>query len=222
MRSIGYDQVIDYQKEDFTKRGERYDAILDTKTNRSPFDYARALNPGGTYATVGGTSRALHCTARTLDWRVEQEEFLCCEVEAKSGPALSVRTLRGGQTCTCHRWTLPVHRGPRSVSSIWRRRAQRKGRCHHQTTLDCARFVRHWGVIEFIIMVLRGENGTAGISWQIAKSSWFCSLSRHFRFFFSGFTIGFRLVASTMSRWPIQLCSVRMSTRCRKCSVAKV
>jgi hypothetical protein len=25
-----------------------------------------------------------------------------------------------------------------------------------------------------------------------------------------------------MSRWPIQLCSVRMSTPCRKCSVAKV
>ena len=59
MRSIGYDHVIDYQKEDFTKRGERYDLILDTKTNRSPFDYARALSPGGTYATVGGTSRAL-------------------------------------------------------------------------------------------------------------------------------------------------------------------
>jgi hypothetical protein len=25
-----------------------------------------------------------------------------------------------------------------------------------------------------------------------------------------------------MSRWPIQFCSVRMSTPCRKCSVAKV
>jgi NADPH:quinone reductase-like Zn-dependent oxidoreductase len=59
MRSIGYDHVIDYQKEDFTTRGECYDLILDTKTNRSPLDYARALNRGGTYATVGGTSRAL-------------------------------------------------------------------------------------------------------------------------------------------------------------------
>jgi NADPH:quinone reductase-like Zn-dependent oxidoreductase len=25
------------------------------KTNRSPFDYARALNPNGTYVTVGGS-----------------------------------------------------------------------------------------------------------------------------------------------------------------------
>ena len=57
---IGFDHVIDYEKEDFTKSGKRYDVILDTKTNRSPFEYMRALNPGGTYATVGGvTARAL-------------------------------------------------------------------------------------------------------------------------------------------------------------------
>ena len=40
-------------------------------------------------------------------------------------------------------------------------------------------------------MVLRGENGTAAFPEQIAKSRWFCSLSKCFRFFFSGFTIGF-------------------------------
>lgn len=59
LRSMGFDHVIDYKNEDFTKSGKCYDVILDTKTNRSPFDYARALNPGGTYATVGGTSHLL-------------------------------------------------------------------------------------------------------------------------------------------------------------------
>jgi NADPH:quinone reductase-like Zn-dependent oxidoreductase len=54
MRSIGFDHVTDYEKEDFTKNGRRYDLILDTKTNRSPFAYLRALTPNGTYATVGG------------------------------------------------------------------------------------------------------------------------------------------------------------------------
>src|SRR5206468_2655513 len=34
--------------------GKQYDLIVDTKTNRSPFAYARALKPTGTYATVGG------------------------------------------------------------------------------------------------------------------------------------------------------------------------
>jgi NADPH:quinone reductase-like Zn-dependent oxidoreductase len=56
MRSVGFDHVMDYEKEDFTKTGRRYDLILDTKTNRSPLEYARSLTPGGTYATVGGVN----------------------------------------------------------------------------------------------------------------------------------------------------------------------
>ena len=54
MRRIGFDHVIDYEREDFTQNGRRYDLILDTKTNRSPSRYTGSLNPGGTYATVGG------------------------------------------------------------------------------------------------------------------------------------------------------------------------
>ena len=54
MRNIGFDRVIDYEREDFTRNGRRYDLILDTKTDRSPRRYARSLNPRGTYATVGG------------------------------------------------------------------------------------------------------------------------------------------------------------------------
>lgn len=59
LRSIGFDHVIDHTKEDFTKNGRRYDLILDVKTNRSMFDYARALHPGGTYVTVGGSMNRL-------------------------------------------------------------------------------------------------------------------------------------------------------------------
>jgi NADPH:quinone reductase-like Zn-dependent oxidoreductase len=54
MRATGFDHVIDYRKEDFTKNGRQYDLILDTKTTRSPFAYKRSLSPGGTYVTVGG------------------------------------------------------------------------------------------------------------------------------------------------------------------------
>jgi len=53
--AMGADHVVDYLKEDFTKSGRCYDLILDVKTNRSPFAYARALNPSGTYVTVGGS-----------------------------------------------------------------------------------------------------------------------------------------------------------------------
>ena len=62
MRSIGFDHVIDYGQTDFTRTGLTYDVILDAKTTRSPFAYARALNPGGIYVTVGGsTPRLVQC-----------------------------------------------------------------------------------------------------------------------------------------------------------------
>jgi NADPH:quinone reductase-like Zn-dependent oxidoreductase len=70
MRSLGFDHVIDYATEDFTKSGRRYDFILDTKTNRPPSHYLRALSPRGTYATVGGTSHLLRNALRGLIGRV--------------------------------------------------------------------------------------------------------------------------------------------------------
>lgn len=54
MRAAGFDHVIDYKEEDFTRNGQRYDLILDAKTTRSPFAHARSLKPGGAYVTVGG------------------------------------------------------------------------------------------------------------------------------------------------------------------------
>ncbi|NII29323.1 zinc-binding dehydrogenase [Pseudoflavitalea sp. X16] len=59
LRSIGFDHVIDYTREDFTKNGQVYDLILDVKTNRSLFDYARALSRNGVYVTVGGSTSRL-------------------------------------------------------------------------------------------------------------------------------------------------------------------
>ncbi|NGP77371.1 NAD(P)-dependent alcohol dehydrogenase [Balneolaceae bacterium YR4-1] len=55
MKSLGFDSVMDYKKVDFTTTGEKYDLILDTKSNRSVFKYARSLNKNGTYITVGGS-----------------------------------------------------------------------------------------------------------------------------------------------------------------------
>ena len=66
MREMGFDHIIDYKREDFTTNGQKYDVILDAKTNRSPFAYARSLQPGGVYATVGGTVPRL---LQALIWR---------------------------------------------------------------------------------------------------------------------------------------------------------
>ena len=53
LRSIGADRVVDYSQEDFTRRGERYDAILDIAGNHPWPEIRRALDPDGTYVLIG-------------------------------------------------------------------------------------------------------------------------------------------------------------------------
>lgn len=59
MRSLGADHVLDHTATDYTKTGIRYDLILDLFSERSMFAIRRALAPGGRYAVVGGSVRAL-------------------------------------------------------------------------------------------------------------------------------------------------------------------
>ncbi len=59
MRSVGADEVIDYEREDFTRTTRPYDLILDLVAHRSVFAYRRALAPRGRYRCVGGSVRAL-------------------------------------------------------------------------------------------------------------------------------------------------------------------
>jgi NADPH:quinone reductase-like Zn-dependent oxidoreductase len=68
LRSMGAEHVIDYTQEDFTKNGQRYDLILDVKTNRSIFNCARALSPNGIYVTVGGSMAQLFQALFQMPW----------------------------------------------------------------------------------------------------------------------------------------------------------
>lgn len=54
MRAIGFDEVVDYTREDFTRSRKLYDLILDTKTTRPLRRYLGSLSNGGRYVTVGG------------------------------------------------------------------------------------------------------------------------------------------------------------------------
>src|SRR5262249_14458541 len=56
VRSLGADQVIDYTKDDFTKRAERYDLILDIVGNHPLRKFRHVLNPHGAYVMIGGGS----------------------------------------------------------------------------------------------------------------------------------------------------------------------
>ena len=59
MESQGFDKVIDYKKEDFTKGDQQYDLILDCKTNRSLWRFLKVLSPEGRYVSIGGKSGKL-------------------------------------------------------------------------------------------------------------------------------------------------------------------
>jgi NADPH:quinone reductase-like Zn-dependent oxidoreductase len=58
-RSIGADQVIDYNHEDFSRNGELYDMILVANGERSINDYKRSLKPGGICVLAGGGSGSI-------------------------------------------------------------------------------------------------------------------------------------------------------------------
>lgn len=59
VRAIGADHVLAYDREDVTRRRERYDWILDTDSHHSVRRMRRILRPGGAYVSLGGETGPL-------------------------------------------------------------------------------------------------------------------------------------------------------------------
>jgi NADPH:quinone reductase-like Zn-dependent oxidoreductase len=76
VRSLGADEVIDYEREDFTKQSGRYDLLFDTVGNHSLRSFCKALEPSGTLVLVGaGGGRLLGPMAQILGAKL-QSRFL--------------------------------------------------------------------------------------------------------------------------------------------------
>jgi len=55
MRLAGADEVIDFNKQNFTENGQHYDLILDVAAYHTLSDYKSALSPYGRFVMVGGS-----------------------------------------------------------------------------------------------------------------------------------------------------------------------
>lgn len=53
MRALGADHVIDYTKEDVTRRADRYDLVFDVASTLATHDAERMRKPSGAYVIVG-------------------------------------------------------------------------------------------------------------------------------------------------------------------------
>lgn len=67
-RSWGADHVIDYAREDFTRRGRQYDVILGMNGYHSLWAYRRALKPQGVYVCAGGDMRQIFQARLFAKW----------------------------------------------------------------------------------------------------------------------------------------------------------
>jgi NADPH:quinone reductase-like Zn-dependent oxidoreductase len=68
LRYIGADHIIDYTKEDFTKKGQKYDLILGVNGHHPISAYKRSLNTNGTFIHVGGSGTQLFQTMTLGSW----------------------------------------------------------------------------------------------------------------------------------------------------------
>jgi NADPH:quinone reductase-like Zn-dependent oxidoreductase len=68
LQSIGADHVIDYMKEDFTEKGQKYDLILGVNGHYPMTAYKRALKDNGTFIHIGGSGAQLFQTMTLGTW----------------------------------------------------------------------------------------------------------------------------------------------------------
>jgi NADPH:quinone reductase-like Zn-dependent oxidoreductase len=72
VRSLGADHVVDYTQEDFTRRGDRHDLMLDIAGSRPFSEFRRVLTPKATAVVVGApmSNRGLGPLSHVIGTRV--------------------------------------------------------------------------------------------------------------------------------------------------------
>ncbi len=122
--SIGADHVIDYTREDFTRRDERYDLILDNVGTRPLSDIRRALAPGGILlsngAPVGGWTRPLGRILRVLvsSWFVREQGRPIVQVNHRADLTAVCDLVETGRLRPVIDRTVPLAEAPDAIGRV--------------------------------------------------------------------------------------------------------
>jgi NADPH:quinone reductase-like Zn-dependent oxidoreductase len=112
VRSLGADYAIDYQKEDFTKKGQQYDLILAVNGYHPIADYLHALSPDGSLVVAGGSMRQLFqaaTQARRNSKTMGQKTHVVSLVQSQKDLLLIKELLEGGKVLPVIDGCYPLH-----------------------------------------------------------------------------------------------------------------
>lgn len=130
LRSIGADHVIDYQQEDFTKSGKRYDVIIDVVGKSSFSGSVRSLKPKGRYILGNPSLSAMIRRPLTpmsaekkviiavATYQAEDYTFLTEQMEAGTLKSIIDRRYPLAQTAEAHRHVEEGHKKGNVIISV--------------------------------------------------------------------------------------------------------
>jgi NADPH:quinone reductase-like Zn-dependent oxidoreductase len=129
VRSLGADEVIDRLKQDFTRNGQTYDAIIDAVGKQTFLRSRRSLKPGGVFVATDGLENVLLWAAMRLTGRKqlqfgagrrsrEDVQLLKQLIEAGAYRAVVDRVYPMDQVVDAHRYVEAWHKAGNVVLTI--------------------------------------------------------------------------------------------------------